>query len=128
MAILGIPMLLGPIFGPILGGCDDRLASWHWIFLINLPIGIASLVYALGGAAASDNVQPSESFDFVGMLLLSPGLAAFLFGVTLDPRGGHRDGPDGDDPGGRCGHPARRLRALGAGPRATSTRSSSCAC
>ena len=46
MAILGIPMLLGPIFGPILGGWLIEHASWHWIFLINVPIGIAAIVYA----------------------------------------------------------------------------------
>ena len=40
MAILGIPMLLGPIMGPILGGWLIDSASWHWIFLINLPLGI----------------------------------------------------------------------------------------
>ena len=47
MAVLGIPMLLGPITGPILGGWLIDIASWHWIFLINLPIGIAALLYAL---------------------------------------------------------------------------------
>ena len=47
MAILGIPMLLGPIMGPILGGWLIDTASWHWIFLINLPLGIAAIVYAL---------------------------------------------------------------------------------
>ena len=46
MAVLGIPMLLGPIFGPILGGWLIGIASWHWIFLINVPIGVLALVYA----------------------------------------------------------------------------------
>ncbi len=39
MALLGVPVLLGPIFGPILGGWLIDIASWHWIFLINVPIG-----------------------------------------------------------------------------------------
>src|SRR6188768_1684499 len=43
MAILGIPMLLGPIMGPILGGVLIDAASWHWVFLINLPIGLVGL-------------------------------------------------------------------------------------
>src|SRR6201987_9086 len=38
MAVLGIPMLLGPIFGPILGGWLIDAASWQWIFLLNIPI------------------------------------------------------------------------------------------
>jgi EmrB/QacA subfamily drug resistance transporter len=84
MAVLGIPMLLGPIFGPILGGWLIDAASWHWIFLINLPIGIAALVYA-AIVLPKDDVAPSETFDWIGMLLLSPGLALFLFGVSSIP-------------------------------------------
>jgi len=93
MAVLGIPMLLGPIFGPILGGWLIEIASWHWIFLINLPIGIAALVYA-GLVLPKDNPSPSETFDWIGMLLLSPGLAAFLYGVSSIPEHGgigHRE-------------------------------------
>ena len=84
MAIMGIPMLLGPIFGPILGGWLIDAASWHWIFLINLPIGILAIVYATI-VLPKDHVEPSETFDFVGMLLLSPGLALFLYGVSSIP-------------------------------------------
>jgi EmrB/QacA subfamily drug resistance transporter len=84
MAILGVPMLLGPILGPIIGGWLIDNASWHWIFLINAPIGIAAAVYAFV-VLPSDTPQPSESFDFLGMVLLSPGLALFLFGVSSLP-------------------------------------------
>ncbi|GAA4687551.1 DHA2 family efflux MFS transporter permease subunit [Nocardioides nanhaiensis] len=87
MAVLGVPMLLGPIFGPILGGWLIDIASWHWIFLINLPIGVAALVYA-AVVLPPDRVSPSETFDFVGMLLLSPGLALFLYGVSSIPEEG----------------------------------------
>ncbi len=87
MAVLGIPMLLGPIFGPILGGALIDNLSWHWIFLINLPIGIAAAIYAQV-VLPRDSVEPSETFDWVGMLLLSPGLAAFLYGVSSIPEHG----------------------------------------
>ncbi|MFG2009620.1 DHA2 family efflux MFS transporter permease subunit [Micromonospora sp. NPDC048868] len=87
MAVLGIPMLLGPIGGPILGGWLIDIASWHWIFLINLPIGAVGLVYA-ALALPKDNPEPSESFDFLGMLMLSPGLALFLYGVSSLPETG----------------------------------------
>ncbi|MFN8195264.1 MAG: DHA2 family efflux MFS transporter permease subunit [Nocardioidaceae bacterium] len=87
MAVLGIPMLLGPIFGPILGGWLIDIASWHWIFLINLPIGIAALIYS-SLALPKDDPHPSESFDWIGMALLSPGLAAFLYGVSSIPSAG----------------------------------------
>jgi EmrB/QacA subfamily drug resistance transporter len=87
MAILGVPMLLGPIMGPILGGWLIETASWHWIFLINVPLGIGALIYA-GSVLERDSPQPSESFDFVGMALMSPGLALFLFGVSSLPAEG----------------------------------------
>ncbi len=84
MAILGIPMLLGPIGGPILGGWLIEHHSWHWIFLINLPIGALALGYA-AWALPKDTPHPSETFDWFGMLMLSPGLASFLFGISSIP-------------------------------------------
>nr|WP_296066768.1 DHA2 family efflux MFS transporter permease subunit [uncultured Actinoplanes sp.] len=87
MAVLGVPMLLGPIGGPILGGWLIEAASWHWVFLINLPIGAVALVYAFF-ALPKDDPKPSESFDFLGMLMLSPGLALFLYGVSSLPETG----------------------------------------
>jgi EmrB/QacA subfamily drug resistance transporter len=87
MAILGVPMLLGPIGGPILGGWLIDAASWHWIFLINVPIGIIALIYSLV-VLPKDAPHPSESFDFVGMLMMSPGLALFLYGVSSIPSEG----------------------------------------
>jgi EmrB/QacA subfamily drug resistance transporter len=84
MAILGVPMLLGPIFGPILGGYLIDNYSWHWIFLINVPIGIIAITYAFF-VLASDRPTPSESFDWVGAALMSPGLAMFLYGVSSIP-------------------------------------------
>jgi EmrB/QacA subfamily drug resistance transporter len=87
MAVLGIPMLLGPIGGPILGGWLIDAASWHWIFLINVPIGAIALAYAYF-ALPKDSAEPSESFDFLGMLMLSPGLALFLYGISSLPETG----------------------------------------
>src|SRR3954464_4822411 len=63
MAVLGVPMLLGPIFGPILGGLLIDSLSCHGIFLINLPIGIGAFVYAFV-VLEKDDAHPSESFDF----------------------------------------------------------------
>ncbi len=84
MSVLGVPMLLGPIGGPILGGWLIEVASWHWIFLINVPIGAAA-VLAAALILPKDRPSPSESFDFLGMVLLSPGLALLLFGVSSIP-------------------------------------------
>ena len=87
MAVLGIPMLLGPIGGPILGGWLIDAVGWHWIFLINVPIGAAALTYAFY-ALPKDKAEPSQSFDFLGMLMLSPGLALFLYGISSLPETG----------------------------------------
>jgi EmrB/QacA subfamily drug resistance transporter len=87
MAVLGVPMLLGPIGGPILGGWLIDIASWHWIFLINVPLGIAALVYAFV-VLPKDQPAPSETFDALGFALLSPGLAVFLYGVSSIPQTG----------------------------------------
>ncbi|MCP9619233.1 DHA2 family efflux MFS transporter permease subunit [Nocardia otitidiscaviarum] len=87
MAVLGVPMLLGPICGPILGGWLIDDFSWHWIFLINVPIGIVGLILAWI-VFPSDSPEPSQSFDWVGMLLASPGLALFLYGVSSIPEAG----------------------------------------
>ena len=87
MAVLGIPMLLGPIGGPILGGWMIESLSWHWIFLINLPVGVIA-IFVAWRILPTDSPTPSESFDFVGMLLMSPGLALFLYGVSSIPEEG----------------------------------------
>jgi EmrB/QacA subfamily drug resistance transporter len=92
MAILGVPMLLGPILGPIIGGWLIQAASWHWIFLVNAPIGLVAIVYAWR-VLPRDTPEPSESFDFLGMALMSPGLALFLFGVSSIPVEGTATAP-----------------------------------
>ncbi|RJO73643.1 DHA2 family efflux MFS transporter permease subunit [Nocardia panacis] len=83
MAVLGVPMLLGPISGPILGGWLIGY-DWKWIFLINVPLGIIGLILAFT-IFPSDNPEPRESFDLLGMLLASPGLAALLYGISSIP-------------------------------------------
>ena len=81
MGVLGVPMLIAPILGPILGGWLVESASWRWIFFINLPIGIAAFILALI-VLERDQPQPAHKLDWVGMLLLSPGLAVFIFGLA----------------------------------------------
>ncbi|MGH3877426.1 MAG: MDR family MFS transporter [Actinophytocola sp.] len=84
MAVLGVPMLLGPIVGPILGGYLVDDVSWRWIFFINVPVGIVSLI--LGSRILDqDEPRPTEKFDALGLLLLSPGLAALIYGLAQVP-------------------------------------------
>ena len=81
MAIIGIPMMLGPILGPILGGWLVDDFSWRWIFFINLPIGALALVLALR-ILASDTPAPHHRLDWLGLGLLSPGLALVIYGLA----------------------------------------------
>ncbi len=81
MSIVGVPMLLGPILGPIIGGYLVDDVSWRWIFFINLPIGIVALVLA-GRILKRDEPKPAERLDLIGLLLLSPGLASLIYGVA----------------------------------------------
>jgi MFS transporter, DHA2 family, multidrug resistance protein len=84
MALGGLPILIGPIGGPILGGWLIGTWGWQWIFLINLPIGLAAFVLA-GIVFPKDHSAPSEPLDVIGVLLLSPGVAMLLIGVSSIP-------------------------------------------
>jgi EmrB/QacA subfamily drug resistance transporter len=81
MSVVGAPMLLGPILGPVLGGLILQNLSWRWIFFVNVPIGIAALVLAFRLLPDSEP-QRGERLDLVGVALLSPGLAGIVFGLS----------------------------------------------
>ncbi len=90
MAIMGVPMLLGPILGPILGGWLVTDVSWRWIFFINLPIGIAALLLAFR-VLPRDIAQHSQRLDVVDLLLVSPGLALMIYGLAESSSSGGFD-------------------------------------
>jgi EmrB/QacA subfamily drug resistance transporter len=81
MGLLGVPMLIAPIIGPILGGWLVDDASWRWIFFINLPIGILAFVLGLI-VLEPDESSPTHRLDWLGMVLLSPGLALLIYGLA----------------------------------------------
>src|SRR6201991_4680011 len=81
MAIIGVPMLLGPILGPILGGWLVDDISWRWIFYINVPIGIVALI-ASRRILPRDVPQAEHKLDVLGLALLSPGLALLIYGLA----------------------------------------------
>jgi EmrB/QacA subfamily drug resistance transporter len=82
MSLVTIPALVGPICGPPLGGFITTYASWHWIFLINIPIGLAGLVMAtryMPKVAA----EPTVPFDFTGFILSGLGVGGIAFGLSV---------------------------------------------
>jgi EmrB/QacA subfamily drug resistance transporter len=81
MGVLGVPMLIAPIMGPILGGWLVDSASWRWIFFINVPIGIVAFILGMI-VLERDQPQPAHKLDWIGALLLSPGLAVFIYGLA----------------------------------------------
>ncbi|HEY6759253.1 MAG TPA: DHA2 family efflux MFS transporter permease subunit [Baekduia sp.] len=81
MGIVGVPMLMGPIVGPILGGWLVDDVSWRWIFYVNIPIGAVALIAATR-LLPRDEPAAHERLDVLGLLLLSPGLAAFVYGLA----------------------------------------------
>jgi EmrB/QacA subfamily drug resistance transporter len=87
MGILGVPMLIAPIIGPILGGWLVDDVSWRWIFLINVPIGVLAVILAQI-VLERDVPEPSQKLDWLGMGLLSPGLTLFIFGLAESASGG----------------------------------------
>ena len=88
MSLIGVPMLLAPVFGPVLGGAIVDQWSWRWIFFINLPVGAAAVVAALR-LLPDARPQLGQLLDLRGLALLSPGIALFLYGVSeAGTRGG----------------------------------------
>jgi EmrB/QacA subfamily drug resistance transporter len=87
MAVVGVPMLMGPVVGPILGGWLVDDVSWRWIFYVNVPIGIAALLASFR-LLPSDVSAPHERLDWRGLVLLSPGLSAFVYGLAETSQSG----------------------------------------
>ena len=82
MSVVGIPMLLGPIMGPVLGGLIVDNASWRWIFYVNLPIVGLALVLAWRLLSDESGRADAGRLDWRGLLLLSPGLGGVVFGLS----------------------------------------------
>ncbi|MGE0061199.1 MAG: MFS transporter [Xanthobacteraceae bacterium] len=82
MAWVTTPALIGPVVGPPIGGFITTFASWHWIFLINIPIGLAGIVMA-ARYIPDLRAEQHERFDTVGMALAGLGIAGLAFGLSV---------------------------------------------
>src|SRR5690348_8406477 len=83
MSVIGVPTLLGPILGPVIGGLIIDNASWRWIFFVNVPVGIVALALAARVLPGADDAMARRAkLDLRGLLLLSPGLAALVYALS----------------------------------------------
>jgi EmrB/QacA subfamily drug resistance transporter len=91
MSLLMVPLLLGPAFGPVLGGYLATNFSWNTIFTINLPIGVVAFVLSLLVLRGRDAEQKengtdepgAKSFDVFGLLLSMGSFTALVYGISL---------------------------------------------
>ncbi|HUD88187.1 MAG TPA: DHA2 family efflux MFS transporter permease subunit [Xanthobacteraceae bacterium] len=82
MSLVTMPALIGPICGPPLGGFITTYASWHWIFLINVPIGLLGIVLA-SRFIPNIRMEHRDPFDFLGFVLSGLGIGGLAFGLSV---------------------------------------------
>lgn len=89
MSFVAIPGLVGPLIGPTLGGWLVEVASWHWIFLINVPVGVLGMVLSQRYMPEGPRLR-SARFDVAGFVLLSAAMV--LLSLALDGLAGFGPG------------------------------------
>ncbi|WP_159593468.1 MFS transporter [Chelativorans xinjiangense] len=82
MAWLTVPALVGPLVGPPLGGFITTYFSWHWIFLINVPIGLLG-IYFSGRVLPEFEPQENEKLDGRGFVLSGLAASGVVFGLSV---------------------------------------------
>jgi EmrB/QacA subfamily drug resistance transporter len=86
-SILAIPTVLAPALGPVLGGFLVTHASWHWIFLVNIPIGLGGFLF--GALLLEEHKEErAGAFDMWGFVLSGAGLALVLYALSEAPSAG----------------------------------------
>jgi EmrB/QacA subfamily drug resistance transporter len=79
-----IPTALAPALGPVLGGLLVTDLSWRWVFYVNVPIGIAAVIF--GALFLDDNTQAHPGpFDLTGFVLAAGGVGLLMYGVSEGP-------------------------------------------
>jgi EmrB/QacA subfamily drug resistance transporter len=81
MSAISVPIIMGPVVGPTIGGLLLDHAGWRWIFYVNLPIGIAALVAAIR-LLPDDEPEEAGRLDFVGLILSGVGLVGLTYGLA----------------------------------------------
>ena len=79
LAIFGVGVIIGPTFGPVLGGFITDNFSWHWIFYINIPIGVTATFLSWKFVPDLAGVQKPSKIDWWGILFLVIGIASLQY-------------------------------------------------
>ncbi|MEC0225663.1 MDR family MFS transporter [Paenibacillus alba] len=82
MGLFGAVFGVSSVFGPILGGLITDNISWRWIFYINVPIGILSMIFIAKAYHESKNTR-KQSIDWAGAILLTAAILCLMFGLEL---------------------------------------------
>ena len=89
MSAIGVPAMLAPVLGPVIGGALVDQLSWRWIFYVNLPVCLLALVLSWrivpSGTAGASGMR---RLDLLGLALLSPGCAVVVYGLAEAGRHG----------------------------------------
>jgi EmrB/QacA subfamily drug resistance transporter len=80
MGYAAVPVMLGPLLGPVIAGAILQFASWRGLFLVNLPVGALAIALAIFFLPNDREETKQRDLDLVGFALLSPGLVLFLYG------------------------------------------------
>ncbi|HLI58808.1 MAG TPA: DHA2 family efflux MFS transporter permease subunit [Solirubrobacteraceae bacterium] len=84
MSIIGVPIVLAPVFGPTLGGLLVQSVGWQWIFEVNVPVGVLALVLALRLLPRDEAAGAAEAgrLDVIGLVLAAAGVVGVTYGLS----------------------------------------------
>jgi EmrB/QacA subfamily drug resistance transporter len=86
IGVAAMPVMVGQMFGPSLGGLILAYLDWRWIFFVNVPVGLMAMAFAWKVLPADERRQPRR-LDIVGLAMISPGLALLLEGLMALAQG-----------------------------------------
>jgi EmrB/QacA subfamily drug resistance transporter len=81
IGVAAMPVMVGGMFGPSLGGVILGLLGWRWIFFVNVPVGLVAICFAWF-ALPRDEITSARRLDLIGFALISPGFALLLQGLV----------------------------------------------
>lgn len=85
--MVAIPTMVAPSLGPVLAGWLLTVATWRWIFLINIPLGILAIILGLKFLPSTECTQEGKKIDKAGMLLIPSAFTLLCYGISLASEG-----------------------------------------